>query len=108
MRPGFKKYGNKKVQADGLTFDSIAEHKRYLELKLMKSTGLICNLIVHPRYKLEVNGIKICSYVGDFEYMDGELKRHIEDVKGVETAAFKIKKKLMQAILGLDIELVRV
>lgn len=107
MRFGRPKYGNKKVKADGYTFDSIAEHQRYLELKLLHATGEICKLVVHPRYPIKIMGQKVCTYIGDFEYLDRRLVRHVEDVKGFETAEFKLKKKLVRIVLNIDIELVR-
>jgi hypothetical protein len=100
------KYKNTKVKDDGYTFDSKAEHKRYGELKLMRSQGLICNLIVHKRYPILVNGEKVCTYIGDFEYQDQQLRMHVEDVKGVETDVFKLKAKLMKVVNGIDIELI--
>lgn len=101
------KYGNKKVKDDGHVFDSMAEHTRYLELKLLKATGQICNLVVHPKYPIEILGQKVCTYIGDFEYLDQRLVKHVEDVKGFETAEFKLKKKLVRIVLNIDIELVR-
>lgn len=101
------KYGNKKVQADGYTFDSQAEYRHYLELKWRKSVGEICDLKIHPRYKIVVSDQLICTYVADFEYKDQQLKQHIIDVKGVETGIFKLKRKLMRIVNGLEIELVK-
>ena len=56
---------------------------------------------VHPRYELEpkftdADGKKHRSitYIGDFEYVqDGRVI--CEDVKGVETAVFRLKAELM-------------
>ena len=38
------KYHNKKVIYNGITFDSIKEKNRYIELKLLERAGLIKNL----------------------------------------------------------------
>lgn len=100
------KYKNTKVKDDGYTFDSKAEHNRYCELKLRRSIGEICNLIIHKRYPIVVNGEKVCTYIGDFEYQDQQLRLHVEDVKGVETDVFKLKQKLMKVVNGIDIELI--
>ena len=93
------KYRNKKVLFDGYTFDSMAEHRRYLELKLLLAAGEICDLKVHPRYELlpnfiynQGNKIRGTWYVADFAYYEGD-RFIIEDVKGVETHVFKDKKK---------------
>jgi len=39
--PKRNKYGNKKVEIDGILFDSILEGSRYLQLNLLKSAGEI-------------------------------------------------------------------
>ena len=106
------KYRAKKVSLDGYVFDSKAEARRYAELKLMFRAGEINRLKVHPRFPLFVNGIKIATYIADFTYYD--QKRNdglvIEDVKSPVTAklpAFKMKKKLMLALYGIEVKEVR-
>jgi hypothetical protein len=98
------KYGNVKGQIDGVTFDSKAEGTRYLLLRSRERLGEIRRLECHPSYALVVNGELICRYRADFAYEDmgtGDLV--IEDVKGVKTAVYQIKKKLMKACLDIDI-----
>lgn len=98
------KYGNKKVREDGYTFDSKAEHRRYLELKLLVKAGEITRLKVHPRYCLQtaftdVEGKRwqAIFYEGDFEYIDTSTGQHcLEDVKGCRTAIFNLKNKLFR------------
>lgn len=98
-----------------ITFASKREAKRAVELALMEKAGKIKFLKFQPRYILEVNEVKVCDYVGDFEYYelgpapsrfvsrDPVLYRVTEDVKGVKTPTYQIKKKLMKAILGIEI-----
>jgi len=94
------KYNAVKVRLDGYTFDSKAEAARYAELRLLERTGEIGGLEVHPRFTLvdaftdsEGNQQRAIDYVADFAYWrDGVYI--VEDVKGVETPVFKIKKKL--------------
>ena len=82
------KYGAKAVEVDGIRFPSRAEAGRYRELKLLEKAGQIYGLKLQPRYKLlGYGGGNICTYVGDFEYVE------TEDVKGVKTAEYKIKAK---------------
>lgn len=59
----------KRVQLDGYTFQSKAECERYKQLKLMVAALEICELEVHPRYPITINGIKICDVVLDFAYL---------------------------------------
>ena len=95
------KYGAVKTTLDGYTFDSKREAARYGELKLLEKAGEIQNLTVHPSYQI-VPGyyigeewIRPVHYEADFQYEeDGELIA--EDVKGVQTALFKLKAKLFR------------
>ena len=89
---------------DGIRFASKKEAGRYAELLILKKARKIRNLVLQPRFKLEVGGVLICTYVADFSYEEGPGRvRKIEDVKGVRTPVYKIKKKLMQAIHGIEI-----
>lgn len=94
------KYYNRKVIADGYTFDSRAEYARYQELKLLEYAGEITALTVHPRYTLD-NGFTAAdgtrfrplTYAPDFTYTCNGVTV-AEDVKGVRTEVYKIKKRL--------------
>jgi hypothetical protein len=99
------KYGARRTEVGGIKFDSAAEAKRYGELLVLKKAGEISPYIeVHPSYELKVNGILICKYVADFLYLDRRIgKWVVEDVKGVPTPAYRLKKKLMKAIHGIEI-----
>lgn len=95
-----RKYGNKKVEYDGYTFDSIAEARRYEELKLMEQAGAISDLRLQPRYELQKAFVdyegkrqRAIVYVADFSYQEEGL-RVVEDVKGKATKEYLIKKKL--------------
>jgi hypothetical protein len=102
------KYGNRKVTLDGYTFDSQAESRRYLVLRAELAAGEIIDLEVHPGYRLEINGVLICRYVADFAYHDPETYAEtVEDVKGVRTAVYKLKAKLMLACLGITVQEIR-
>ena len=101
------KYGNKKTTVDGIKFDSKWESQRYLYLKSLERAGRVTNLKLQPRFPIEINGHKICTYIADFEYdmenIDGTWEHVIEDAKGVETPEFKLKKKMMKAVHDIDI-----
>ena len=97
------KYHARKVQGiDGQTFDSQAEARRYAELVTLQDAGFITRLRVHPVYRLEVNGVLICRYEGDFAYFESD-REVVEDVKGVRTRVYVMKRKLMKAIHGIEI-----
>lgn len=101
------KYGAKKVQLDGFTFDSQGEARRYGELKLLEKQGAIHTLTMHPHYKILVNGKKICGFIPDFQYRDAQGKVHVEDFKGVLTPVFRLKAKLFKATHKIDVEIIR-
>ena len=94
------KYHNRKVEIDGMIFDSVAESRRYQELKLLQTAGEISDLIVHPRYVIidayvyEGKTIRKSEYVGDFQYFDSDGIQVTEDVKGFITKEYSLKKKL--------------
>jgi hypothetical protein len=97
------KYGNKKVEIDGFKFDSKKEAHHYRVLKNLQENGSIQNLKIHPRYDLSINGTKICSYIPDFEYINGAGELKTIDVKGVKTPVYQLKKKLMKVIHSISI-----
>ena len=97
----YSKYGAVKSERDGIIFASRKEARRYDELKLLAYAGAISELECQPRYELQPaftrgrKKIPAVTYVGDFQYReDGRVV--CEDVKGVETAVFKLKKRLFE------------
>jgi hypothetical protein len=101
--PKRAKYGNRKTTVDGITFHSAREARRYGELKLLEKAGKIEQLELQPRFKLLVNGCPICTYVGDFFYYE-RGQPVVEDAKGFRTREYKLKKKLLAALRGLEIK----
>lgn len=98
------KYSNVKTEVDGILFDSKAEARRYGELKLLKESGAITHLQLQPKFPIAVNGEKICTYIADFSYHDTESGQwKIEDVKGMVTPIYRLKKKLVKAIHKITI-----
>lgn len=126
---GARKYGNRKVEVDGIEFDSRKEAQRYWELKLLQRAGQISDLQLQkefelipaqyetfPRYGKTGKRLqdgkrcieKSCTYKADFAYMkDGQLV--VEDTKGYRDPAsagyakFVIKRKLMLWRYGIKI-----
>lgn len=98
------KYNAKRTDVDGHSFPSKAEANRYLQLKLLLSGKKIRDLEIQPRFPLVVNGVKITTYIADFRYVDIEKGLMIiEDVKGVRTEGYVLKKKLTEALYGIEI-----
>ena len=120
------KYHNEKIVYDGIKFDSKKEAKRYQQLKMMEKAGYIYDLKRQVKYELipaqHIDGKcveRAMTYTSDFEYYvmkplqqktvmaDRDAKtigQHIvEDVKGVRTEVYKIKRKLMLYKYGIRI-----
>ena len=107
------KYGNKKITFNGMTFDSQKEFNRYGELMLLQRAGRIKDLqrqvpyVIIPPQK-DGRGRVIfreTKYIADFVYFDRDRNRWVvEDVKGVKTEVYRIKKKLMYLQHGLLVE----
>lgn len=100
--PSPHKYHATPKMVDGHRFASQAEAKRYTQLRLMERAGGITGLTLQPRFALVVNGVTICHYVADFQYQEHGAVI-IEDVKGMVTPVYTIKKKLMRALLDIEI-----
>ena len=97
------KYKNKKVTVNGKVFDSKKEAKRYCELIKLEQAGLIKDLETQKKFLLldtfKKNGTtyKQIRYYADFVYFDIYSKKTIvEDVKGIKTQVYKIKRKLFE------------
>lgn len=102
------KYKNTKVEYKGMKFDSKKEYIRYLILDDMQKKKEITDLQRQVPFKLippfELNGNKYkgMKYIADFVYKkNGKLI--VEDVKGMKTDIYKIKKKLMAYINKIEI-----
>lgn len=107
MKKRSNKYRNIKVEIDGIKFASKKEGRRYLELKLLKQAGEIKDFKIQPKYKFELNGVKICTYLADFDVIHNDNSLIVEDVKSDATRklpVYRIKKKLMKAFYNIDVK----
>ena len=107
-------YGTKKVEFEGITFDSAPEAQRYQVLREAQKRGLISDLRLQVVFTLiprqtETVEVKLktktkvveefrehpVTYASDFVYFkDG--KEVIEDVKGFPTEDYILKRKMMR------------
>lgn len=98
------KYGNVKTTVDGMLFDSKREAARYKELQLMVRAKEISNLTCQVTMPINHNDQHICNYIADFRYYDNRKKMLVyEDSKGMRTAIYRLKKKLVRAFYGIEI-----
>lgn len=103
------KYKNVKttriIDGQAVVLDSKAEAKFYDDLLIRHRKGEVCLITVHPVYEIAVHGKKIGKYVADFSFLEKRTIGKAEswqqvtvDVKGVQTAAFRLKWKLVKAL----------
>lgn len=82
--------------AAGHRHDSKIEAKRCDELHSLELTGAITRLEMQPVFPVIINGKTVCKYIADFAWFTADC-RIVEDVKGMTTPVFNLKKKLVEA-----------
>jgi predicted DNA-binding transcriptional regulator len=100
------KYKNIPTIQEGERFDSKREAARYKQLQFLEKANLIRDLKRQVEFKLEVAGQLITKYRADFtyeEYKHSEWLKVVEDSKGALTPIYRLKRKLMKAIHGIEI-----
>lgn len=97
------KYGNRWTVYNGRKYQSRAEARRAQELDILIRAGAVESWTPQPRFKIEIKGERITTYRGDFLVLWTDGRRTVEDVKGVVTEVYKIKRALMRAVLGVEI-----
>ena len=110
------KYRNKKarrVTASGkmITFDSQKEAARFMRLELMNTFNEISEFKLQPQFTLQEaykkpdgEQVRAIRYQADFSYRDSGGELVVEDVKGVKTQEYILKKKLMHERYGITIK----
>lgn len=119
------KYHSRKITKDGMTFDSVKEYKRWLELSRLEKAGKIKNLkcqftypLIPAQYEYVTDAKtgkkkrkcveRACDYIADFVYQDESGHWIVEDVKGYRKggayALFVVKRKLMLHVYGIKIK----
>lgn len=106
---GGSKYSNVRTEHDGMMFDSKAELNRWLQLKILERVGEITKLkrqvpyLLIPKTKRPSGGYeRECTYVADFTYTKAGTPI-VEDVKGAATPEYRIKRKLMLHVHGIEV-----
>lgn len=92
------KYGNKKTHClHGHMHDSKKEARRCNELHLMQRAGEISGLQTQISFELipKQKDERKCEYKADFVYVENG-QTIVEDVKGVKTKEYIIKRKLFK------------
>ena len=106
------KYHNRKTKG----FDSAKEWRRNQELEALQRVGEISELnrqvpfVLMPSYTIAdettrqgFRTVREIRYIADFTYRLKDGTRIIEDVKGMQTDVFKIKRKLLERKIALGV-----
>lgn len=117
------KYHNSAVIVDGISFQSRKEARRWRELKLMESAGMIHGLTRQKKFVLipaqrEPDTVgkrggkhkgklieREVAYYADYSYYDKEGNEIVEDVKSpaTRTKDYILKRKMMLYVHGIRI-----
>lgn len=119
-----RKYHNRKVEYEGITFDSTKERNRYVILRKAESDGIIHDLKLQPEFPLLPNQYedvirqlktksktvkkiveRAVNYRADFSYMIGKTLV-VEDVKiskKLLPQEFILKRKMMLFFHGIKV-----
>jgi hypothetical protein len=91
----------------GVIYHSKREAEYAQELDCLKRAGHIEDWKRQQPYRLDVNGTHICDYVADFLVIGDAYGDRVIDVKGHMTEVARLKLKLMRAIHGVEVEIVK-
>lgn len=94
------KYGAKKTQVDGITFDSQKEAKYYEDLKLRVVSGEVVFFLRQTAFDLPGN----VKYKVDFQEFHSDGTVRFIDVKGMRTSMYILKKKQVENLYPVTIE----
>lgn len=86
-------------------FHSRKEHRRAEELKLLHKIGAISRLEFQKRFEVipKQDGERAAHYVADFTYYEPDGTYVVEDVKGLRTRDYVLKRKLLLLKFGIRV-----
>lgn len=109
QRVANNKFGAKRTVVDGITFDSKREAAYYCELKLREKAGEVSDVEMQRPFALVAGaGQLVGTYRADFTFHDhvsGSWR--VIDVKGHDTALSRFKRKFVEALHGVKVEVVK-
>ena len=97
------KFGAVRTVKDGISFPSKAEARFYDELVMRQRGGDVLFFLRQVPFHLP-GGVR---YVVDFQVFHSDGRVRFVDVKGLETPGFITKKKLVEALYPVEIEVVK-
>lgn len=97
------KFNAKATTKEGIRFDSKIEAAYYRKLKFLQDSGELLFFLRQVPLHLPGNTRLVIDFV-EF-WADGNVK--FVDVKGVETEAFKLKKRQVEEIYPIELKIVK-
>ena len=97
----YHKFKAIQTEVDGIKFLSKKEARYYSELKLRMLAGEVIFFLRQTPFHLTGN----VTYRVDFTEFHSDGTIHFVDVKGLQTPMFKLKKKQVEALYPIKIEI---
>jgi hypothetical protein len=97
------KFRAQPTECDGIKFASKAEARYYGQLKLRQRAGDVVFFLRQVPVHLPGE----VRYVMDFMVFEASGEVRMVDVKGIETESFKAKKRMVEALYPIKIEVVK-
>ena len=97
------KFGAKRTETNGRTYDSKAEARYAAGLELRKRAGQV--LFWLEQVPIRLPGKTKC--VVDFVIFEADGNVRFVDVKGVETETFRLKKRQVEELYPFEVEVAR-
>lgn len=92
------KYGNKKQEVNGISYHSKKEASYAHDLNLRKVSGDIKDWERQVKISLDIGKYHIANYYIDFVVTHNDERKEYVEVKGYETAEWRLKWKLFEAL----------
>ena len=102
-RTNKSKYKAVRCEVGGLKFDSKAEARYFMDLRIRQKIGEVLWFIRQPSFDLP-GGIK---YRADFLEVREDGTVAVVDVKGFETPEFRLKHRLLKEAYPFELEVVK-
>ena len=97
------KYNAKKVETDGIIFDSKKERDKYLELLLLQKAGEVVSFDLQPQFILQEGyrgkdgkWVRPITYRADFRVRYSDGREVVLDSKGFRTKDYRLKRKMFE------------
>jgi len=97
--PPRHKFHAKPCEDDGQWFDSKKERHRYRELKALRAVGVVTFFLRQTRFDLPGKTVYRCDFT--VFWRDGSVT--FEDVKGVQTETYRLKKRQVEEAYPVEI-----